>query len=430
MKKRKAGGSGSASKRPAPVVNVTVNVKTMNKTINNYNAPPPAPKEPQLDSDEEEEREIQAFTKENNRKEAERLRKLALERERKEALLPPYLFPEGEREVYWPHKNNRVYYRVRSDRFGGLFGDCGHCTSSGLSIDRFARDECLRNHRLRAAFLEKVEEYNEAYESRDLAAAAEAREYLVEERTTKCPPCRTTDKTLTGEAKACKEFWIATREAMCLAQNGCRHSECVERGELAKYVLEGDHVDPKGLLDPVNKWVHHLSDYPWWSNHGGVAAMRAEVAKLQWPCKFCHFLEKTGKQANRNGDPALMPPGKWDGTEEEIAQYHAKHSATIKYPKQQHVDKEKLRRGCCLRCNRVVTKENVFAFHFDHRDELTKMKGGLARKQGGVAGLVGNDTKAAALDKIEPILDAEMDKCDVSCANCHHRKTWGYPFRE
>ena len=418
MKKRQAESSGSASKRPATVV---VNVKTMN--INNYNAPPPAAKEPQLDSDEEEEREILEMIKEQKRIKE-------IEREKAKALLPPYLFPESEREVYEPHHHNRMYCRVRSDRFGGLFGDCGGCTARGLSIDKFARDECLNNRRHRAAFLEKLDDYNKAYQARDLDAAREAREYLDEKRTTNCPPCRTTTKTPTGEVKACKEFWIATREAMCLAQNGCRHAACVERGELAKYVLEGDHFDPEGLLDPANKKVHALSHYYWWACNGGVAAMRAEVPKLQWPCKFCHFLEKTGNQANRCGDPALMPPGKWDGTKAEIEQYAAKGKATNVYPKQQYVDAEKLRRGCCLQCKRPVTKENVFAFHFDHRDELSKKKGGLAGKTGGVSGLVGNCVKAAALAKIEPILDSEMGKCDVSCANCHHRKTWGYPFRE
>jgi len=393
MKKRKAASSGSASERPATVVNnVTVNNV---KTMNNYFAPRPGP----------------APAPEAG------------------PVLPPHLFPEGERDVRVPHHNGGTYRRILSTRSGGMFGDCGNCATKYLSIDKFAPDECLNNHRKRAAFLEKVEEYNEAYEARDLDAAQEAREYLVENRTGKCPPCRTMSNTLTGEAKACKEFWIATREALCLAQNGCRHSECIERGELAKYVLEGDHFDPKGLIDPANKKVHALSDCHWWAWNGGVAAMRAEVAKLQWPCRFCHFLEETGKPANRSGDPELMPPGKRSGTEEEIKQYKAKHNATNVYPKQQHVDKEKLRHGCCLQCKRTVTKENVFAFHFDHRDELTKMMGGLAGKSGGVGGLVNNVANAAALDNIEPILDAEMDKCDLLCANCHHRKTYDYPYR-
>ena len=383
--------SEGAPKRPATVVNN----KTIKKTMNNYFAPrsgpAPAPEAGPV--------------------------------------VPPHLFPEGEREVRMPEKNGGTYRRITSTRSGGLFGDCGCCTAKYLSIDKFARDECLHNRRLRAAFLEKVEAYNEAYEARDLDAARGAREHLVEERTLMCPPCRTVVNTLTGETKACKEFWDATREAMCLAQDGCRHPECVERGELAKYVLDGDHKDPKGVRDPANKKVHKLSDYRWWAWNGGVAAMRAEVLKLQWPCHFCHQLEETGTLANRGGDPALMPDGKSSGTEAEIAQYHAKRYTKIVYPKQQHADAEKLRRGCCLQCDRPVTTANVFAFHFDHRDELTKMMGGLACKQGGVAGLVKNHAKAATLDKIEPILDAEMAKCDVSCANCHHRKTWGYPFR-
>jgi len=34
--------------------------------------------------------------------------------------------------------------------------------------------------------------------------------------------------------------------------------------------------------------------------------------------------------------------------------------------------------------------------------------------------------KAAALDKVRDLLDAEMAKCQLLCANCHARKTFGY----
>jgi hypothetical protein len=75
-----------------------------------------------------------------------------------------------------------------------------------------------------------------------------------------------------------------------------------------------------------------------------------------------------------------------------------------------------------------VTPATVVAFDFDHRVPETKMKGKgtLAGKGGGVAGLMGNCAKAAALDQIKDLLDEEMAKCHLLCANCHKRKTWGY----
>ena len=65
-------------------------------------------------------------------------------------------------------------------------------------------------------------------------------------------------------------------------------------------------------------------------------------------------------------------------------------------------------------------------FDFDHIDESTKSKGGLFGLNGGVAGLVNNQAKAAALALVRDLLDAEMAKCQLLCSNCHHRKTIGY----
>ena len=58
-----------------------------------------------------------------------------------------------------------------------------------------------------------------------------------------------------------------------------------------------------------------------------------------------------------------------------------------------------------------------------------KCKGGLYRKQGGVSALAHNHSQAASLDEVKPLLDAEMDKCDLLCRPCHHRKTYGHPRR-
>lgn len=159
-------------------------------------------------------------------------------------------------------------------------------------------------------------------------------------------------------------------------------------------------------------------------------------------CGFCHFLEPTCKQANRCQDPwaknedgtPVMPDGKSRGTKEETKQYDAKRHAKIVYPKQQYVDARKRAVGCCQRCKRADVEGKEWAFHWDHRDPATKLKGKgtLARKKGGVSGLVCNPTKAAALHApgFKAILDKEVYKCNLLCHNCHHRKTNKYPPRE
>jgi hypothetical protein len=338
---------------------------------------------------------------------------------------PPHLFPQGEREIRATHHHGNTYRRVLPKRDGELCGDCGHCTRTYKDITEFAPDACNKNFRKRPAFFEALEAYKTAYEARDLAGAREARVEIDALRAARCPSCRKTCNKLTGPRKACYDCWVELRQEACARHGGCMNPDCREKGTNAWQVLEADHLEPE-------QKIHNLSHYAWWAYNGGPAKMRAEAVKCQWLCRFCHRLEKTGTLANRRGDPDLLPDGKPSGTEEEVRQYHAKHHSKIVYPKQKYVDAEKLRRGCCLACEREVTPATVVAFDFDHRVPETKMKGKgtLAGKGGGVGGLVANNVKAAALDQIKDVLDAEMAKCDLLCANCHKRKTWGYEEEE
>jgi hypothetical protein len=339
---------------------------------------------------------------------------------------PPHLFSSGEREIReYSSALKGTYRRVLSKRDGELCGDCGHCTRPSKDITEFAPDACNKNFRKRPAFFEALEAYKTAYEARDLAGAREARVEIDALRPTKCPSCRKTHNKLTGPRKACHDCWVELRREACARHGGCMNPDCREKGPNAWQVLEADHIEPE-------KKIHMLSDYAWWAYNGGPAAMRAEAAKCQWICRFCHRLEKTGTPANRCGDPDLLPDGKPSGTEDEVRQYKAKHIAKICYRKQKYVDAEKLRRGCCMTCERKVTPATVVAFDFDHRVPETKMKGKgtLAGKGGGVGGLVNNCAKAAALGQIKDLLDAEMAKCDLLCANCHKRKTCGYEEEE
>ena len=155
--------------------------------------------------------------------------------------------------------------------------------------------------------------------------------------------------------------------------------------------------------------------------------MEAEMQQIvKWICRCCHALEPTSDSGRRCADPATMPKGKARGTEQERKQYHARFSAVIKYPKQQHVDARKRAIGACATCARAVVPGTEPAFEFNHLDEATKCKGGLFGRQGGVGGLVNYCAKAAALEKVEALLDAEMAKCELLCANCHHRHTNKY----
>jgi hypothetical protein len=388
------------SKRKRDAVNMTVNVNVNNNTINNYFAPKASEPQPPA-----------------------RVVEGVAAPEEPEPL--PNLFPIHEQRVMEKSSSirNYNYDLARSKRDGSLLGGCSACkVSYRRPIEHFAPPDKHLNHRRRAKFDAAVAAYAAAYARRDLEAARAARADVVATRNTYCQSCQEAVGKLPPKRQACKDEW----ERMRKEAGGCANPDCRERGPKAWQVLQANHLDPKTK-------VRALSRYPWWSKGEWtvdqcVSEMRKEAAKCNFLCGFCHALNEHSNQANRHGDPDAMPDGKWNGTEEEVVQYHAKHNAKIRFPKQQFVDAEKLRRGCCATCRRVVAPETCVAFHFYHRDERTKTigKGTLAGKYGGVCGLVANHAKRAALDEIRPILVAEMDKCDLLCHNCHHRKTFDY----
>ena len=187
---------------------------------------------------------------------------------------------------------------------------------------------------------------------------------------------------------------------------------------------------PVAQLLNTDEKICNLSQYKSWAKKDlsvdkCLALMKVEATKCDFVCGVCHCLDPNSFSAKRVGNPKELQRGKRTGTPEQVQQYYAKRRATLRFPKQQFVDAEKFRRGECLHCGLQVTANNVVAFHFDHKEERTKMKGKgtPAGVKGGVGGLVHNLSKEARLEKIEDILVDEMNKCQLLCANCHHRKT-------
>lgn len=349
---------------------------------------------------------------------------------------PAHLFATNDerRHTTTVKKNGKtcsVYVSVACGD-GTLKGGCHDmCRQQWVGIERFApADSSWQTAGKRTKFLEAYAAYQQAFEDGNKADAEKWRADVEALRTNWCDACSAVKK-LPPKQQACKDEWERMRREACARNGGCQNPHCTERGEDAWCVLEADHGTNLKMRKADGTPVA-LSEYKWWAYNGGVAGMREEAQQIhQWICRHCHALEPTSTQGQgrRCANPDGMPPGKRRGTPEEMAQYKARHSALVRYPKQQYVDKRKRDVGACAHCRRAVIAGQEVGFDWDHRDEATKCKDGLYGKQGGVSGLVANNVKAASLDKVAPLLDAEMDKCDLLCKPCHHRKTFGYPRR-
>ena len=320
-------------------------------------------------------------------------------------------------------------YIVYVDTDGTLKGGCHHmCRHQFHDYAWFAPAAgSAKTAAKHTQFLSAYDAYKTAHALGDHEACLAHRAILEALRTNTCSGCRPDPGYLSPAVRKCKEWWNAKRQQMCARNDGCAHPDCPERGPDVWPVLEADHgTNPKAKHKTTGKPLG-LSDYKQWSAHGGVPAMEIEAEQIEkWICRVCHRLEPTGNAGKRCADPTTMPAGKARGTALEIRQYFARHHAVIKYPKHQHVDAAKRCIGACAACKRPVVPGTEPGFDFDHLDESTKARGGLFGKHGGVSGLVDNHYKAAALDAVRELLDAEMAKCQLLCANCHARKTRAY----
>jgi len=182
------------------------------------------------------------------------------------------------------------------------------------------------------------------------------------------------------------------RQAACLEvyQNWRKTHPCVKCMNDPNYehnylLIEADHLGGK---------VKNCSDMGFWSAESrGPRLQKAELMKCQASCKFHHALVTQ----QRNHDKGRIETRK------------------NRLRKRAIINAEKYKRGCCLRCERVLKKGEECAFHFDHRDPITKFM-----YQGNTMGPSAfKDLSDALFDKQWPL---EQAKCDLLCANCHALK--------
>ena len=236
-----------------------------------------------------------------------------------------------------------------SKKRGTLVGLCGHCGVDWRPLrEAFLPDVDSEITMRRADLLVKaIEDYETAFADDNKSAMREALDVVLAKRTTHCRPCGDAMKKLSPKQLACKDEWEKMKREACAKHGGCPKPGCSEKGMASWICMSADHVDPKTK-------VHHLSDYYWWSCNGGVEAMREEAEKCQWMCRCCHLLEPTSATGRERS-----------GTRPSYERVRKK---------EEYVNARKLEIGTCQYddCGRVVTKETVRSFAFDHNDPKTK----------------------------------------------------------
>ena len=281
-----------------------------------------------------------------------------------------------------------------------------------LCVSHCAQPSCLRTHIPAAEFAPSVFHYKKKFSKYADALALlvhgltpSTRAKIDKGRVRNCLPCRgiklkSQYEGEHNEEAKCRRV-IEEIKAHWAAHGGCQVCHTCDTD-----VLSGDHEGRLGKDD------HRQGlDASWWACNGGAEALREHYlgpnSTVTCKCLFCHSLEKS-----HDIHKAVDPKNLAEGSGAKLQRHYI-----IK--KQAHVNEEKKRRGKCEHpqcCDpftlrpRVVEDGNCHAFHFAHKDEVDKTFA-IAKMA------KSTQSPATAIPK----MDKEMPKCNLYCANCHHK---------
>ena len=199
--------------------------------------------------------------------------------------------------------------------------------------------------------------------------------------TSHCKTCHNKKKEAHKKSYApCQKVWDDWRKTHRCVK--CMNDKNYEHNPL---LIEADHLRGK---------VTHCSNVSYWCHSKrGPRALKAELMKCQALCRFHHRIVTQQRDSNK---------GKIKKQKSKLR-------------KRTVINAEKYRRGCCLRCKRVLKKGEECAFDFDHRDASTKFK---------YRGKTMSPSKFVRLPNalFDSQWPLEQAKCDLLCANCHKLK--------
>lgn len=153
--------------------------------------------------------------------------------------------------------------------------------------------------------------------------------------------------------------------------------KCEDCDETDTSVFECDHIhDNKSKKKDGNKIKNLIRN--------SRKNLASELAKCEVVCTFCHRL--------RSQSRATLD-------EEKVRDRYLENRDKLR--------NVKMEIGSCFQCQRVVTKENICAFDFDHLDVSNKVD------------------CVSVLSQKQPweVVAEEIAKCQLLCANCHRKKT-------
>ena len=275
---------------------------------------------------------------------------------------------------------------------------CGQpsCRRFNLSVVHFAPDPCV--------YKQAFSEFVGALDVLSVTTSSSSWGFLEIARRSKCLHCRdvqhNTEKNGEhNETAKCAQVALRVKQHW-VANGGCRSCGCTNI-----LLLQGDHEGRAGKDD------YHLSLAPsYWKVNGGAEAMEEHFlgasTTVQPECIFCHFLQPS-HNVYRGVPLESLTPG---------TQAHRDRKNSLE--KQAYVNTHKIGKNACEHplCRdprtgrpRVITSANVHAFQCAHIDDVDKSSG--------ISNLVGDRT---TLKTAKPKIDAELPKCKIYCANCHH----------
>lgn len=215
-----------------------------------------------------------------------------------------------------------------------------------------------------------------------------------------CPNCKLTKANSYFGRPSSKRLPSWCKKCVLIRSKTARQKEILYRQELQ--IKQGCCADCKST-DDINeleaahykRGTHHISKNGKIScfSHMSVTQMKANQHKIRFLCKECHCRETEQENLEKKVEPKNAA---------------VRQVIERTKQKQEYVNNRKRAIGACLRCTKTVATRPYSYFHFDHLPGFIKIE---------------EVSLMIQKNRNIEVIDAEIAKCQLLCANCHFKVT-------